>query len=111
MRELVMHRKLELLPVILAALMALATAPAVGQRIPDWLVGRYEGYSRRDARTVALRISNSGGVTVIGRGPLAGERSYASFSNGILYIDKDRYTVERTRDGFRAVPYYDRDNE
>src|SRR5689334_15921482 len=102
-----------LLPIaILAALAALVAAPGFAQRAPSWMEGRFEGVSPRDGHVIGLRIANPGGVTVTTRkGPTNQDRSYASYIDGILSIDKDRYTVQRTRDGFRAVPYYDRNSD
>jgi hypothetical protein len=97
---------------ILAILAALVAAPSLAQRAPTWMEGRFEGVSPRDGHVIGLRIANPGGVTVTTRkGPTNLDRSYASYTDGILSIDKDRYTVQRTRDGFRAVPYYDRDSD
>jgi len=82
------------------------------QRLPDWMVGRFEGYSRRDSQTISLRISSQGSLSATGRGSARNsDRVTASYRRDLLTINDTDYTVERTNNGFRAIPTGDRNSQ
>jgi len=72
-------------------------------RVPDWMIGRFEGRYGRNGRDLGLRITSEGRYTatesVNGRSP---NRLPVSYRRNILTIDDRDYRVERTKDGFRA---------
>ena len=102
-----MARKFQALALLLAALMVWVTAPAMAQKVPDWMVGKFESTSRVVGRDIILSlvVTNNGDLTVRNRNSVRNrEQIDASFKSDILTIDDIDYTVVRTTDGFRAIP-------
>jgi len=79
--------------------------------LPNWMTGRFDGSSRKDSRTISLRINDRGGVsaTRAGSGRIP-DRLSASYRRNVLSLGGSDYTVERTSEGFRAVPIGNRNN-
>ena len=100
-----MIRMIQNLTLALVAILLWAGAPTLAQRAPDWMEGRYEGAGRIDGKVITIDVSRDGVLTATSRGNRRdAERLPASYRRSILTIDDRDYTVERTADGFRAIP-------
>jgi hypothetical protein len=74
-------------------------------RPPDWMIGHFDGRASKNGQIFNLRVTSDGKFTAKDR--LHGDvASYfnVSYRRSTLTIDNRDYTVERTRDGFRAIP-------
>ena len=107
-----MNKKFQIVALLLGAFMVLVNAPVFADRLPDWMVGQFDGVTISGAKTITLRINNQGSVRASIR---ERERSiytaHASYRGDILNIDDRDYNVVRNGDGFRAVPNRNRDGQ
>ena len=100
-----MVRKVQNFALAIVALLLWVGAPALAQRAPDWMEGRYEGAGRIDGQIITIDVNRDGVLTATSRGDRRdADRVAASIRRTILTIDGRDYTVERTPEGFRAVP-------
>jgi len=65
--------------------------------VPNWLVGRFEGYNTQQHADVALQISPSGSVTGVLPG---GEQVEGTYSNGHISMTGVEFDVAQTGSGF-----------
>ena len=74
-------------------------------RLPDWLNGTFEGYSRKEGQTLTFHASRQGSLSANIKGSRReSDKLSVSYRRDTLTIDGTDYTVERTSDGFRAIP-------
>ena len=75
--------------------------------VPNWLVGRFEGYNTQYRADVAIQVSPSG--TVTGNLP-GGERLNGNYNDGKISFPGAEFTVEQTGSGFTLTQVGDREN-
>jgi hypothetical protein len=83
--------------------------PETNSRVPSWMIGHFDGRSSKTGQIFNLRVTSDGHLTAKDR--LHGEvANYfdISYRRNTLTIEGRDYSVERTRDGFRAIPLHDR---
>jgi hypothetical protein len=75
--------------------------------VPNWLVGRFEGYNTEQHADVAMQVSPSG--TVTGYLP-GGQQVHGSYQDGRITFDGVFFDVEKTGSGFTLTQGDDRSN-
>lgn len=75
--------------------------------VPNWLVGRFEGYNTEQHADVAMQVSPSG--TVTGYLP-AGQQVHGSYQDGRMAFGGVEFDVEKTGSGFTLTQRDDRNN-
>ncbi len=80
------------------------TDTSADTRIPDWMIGNFDGFNRRDRRIMTLRADTRGDLRAVRLDSAQDNgRTTASYRRGVLTMDGSDYTVERITDGFRAT--------
>jgi hypothetical protein len=75
--------------------------------VPNWLVGRFEGYNTEQHADVAMQVSPSGTVTAHLPGGL---RAQGSYQDGRMTFNGVDFDVEKTGSGFTLTQKDDRSN-
>ena len=75
--------------------------------VPNWLVGRFEGYNTEARADVSMQVSPSG--TVTGYLP-GGQQVRGTYQDGRMTFEGVEFDVERTGSGFTLTERNDRDN-
>jgi hypothetical protein len=75
--------------------------------VPNWLVGRFEGYNTEQHADVAMQVSPSGTVTGYLQG---GQQVHGSYQDGRMAFDGVEFDVEKTGSGFTLTQREDRSN-
>jgi Protein of unknown function (DUF3011) len=75
--------------------------------VPNWLVGRFEGYNTQAHADVAMQVSPSGAVTGYLPG---GQQVYGSYRDGRVNFSGVEFDVEQTGSGFTLTQRDDRNN-
>ena len=75
--------------------------------VPNWLVGRFEGYNTEQHADVAMQVSPSG--TVTGYLP-GGQQVHGSYQDGRMAFGGVFFDVEKTGSGFTLTQRDDRNN-
>jgi hypothetical protein len=74
--------------------------------VPNWLVGRFEGYNPVYGADVAIQVSPSGTVT----GFLPDAQIHGTYGNGRIEFSGTEFDVEQTASGFNLTQRDDRKN-
>ena len=75
--------------------------------VPNWLVGRFEGYNTEQHADVAMQVSPSGTVTGFLPG---GQQVHGSYQDGRMAFSGVDFDVEKTGSGFTLTQKDDRSN-
>jgi hypothetical protein len=75
--------------------------------VPNWLVGRFEGYNTVYHTDVAIQVSPSGAVTAF---LPEGQKSYGTYADGQVTFGGEAFDVEKTGGGFTLTQRSDRSN-
>ena len=75
--------------------------------VPNWLVGRFEGYNTQAHADVALQVSPSGSVTSY---LPQGQQVSGSYGDGRMVFSGVEFDVEKTGSGFTLTQRDDRGN-
>jgi hypothetical protein len=76
---------------------------------PDWMVGTFEGYDRKDRQNITFRMNSNGRLSATnGKNGERIGRKTVSYHRGILTLDDRDYDVEETNSGFRLIDRDDR---
>ena len=75
--------------------------------VPNWLVGRFEGYNTEQHADVAMQVSPSGTVTGFLPG---GQQVHGSYQDGRVVFNGVEFDVEKTGSGFTLTQRDDRNN-
>jgi fermentation-respiration switch protein FrsA (DUF1100 family) len=75
--------------------------------VPNWLVGRFEGYNTEQHADVAMQVSPSGTVTGFLPG---GQQVHGSYQDGGMAFGGVEFDVEKTGSGFTLTQRDDRSN-
>jgi hypothetical protein len=75
--------------------------------VPNWLVGRFEGYNTVYHTDVAIQVSPSGTVTAF---LPEGQKAYGTYVDGRVAFGAEEFDVEKTGSGFTLTQRNDRNN-